>query len=80
MCRQKMSTLFNEIYTNEEILPPTHAYIYIYIYIYVCVCVCVCVSHWLIVFILGFGGMHFKLSMACLACKFVYLEFVDDKC
>ena len=40
ICRHKMSSIFNEIFINEEMLPK---YIYIYIYIYMCVCVCACV-------------------------------------
>ena len=40
ICRLKVSIIFNEICSNEEMLPK---YTYIYIYIYVCVCVCVCV-------------------------------------
>ena len=32
ICRQKMSTMFNQIYIKEEMLP---IYIYIYIYIYI---------------------------------------------
>ena len=34
ICRHKMSSMFNEICINEEMLP---IYIYIYIYIYICI-------------------------------------------